>query len=96
MTYKETPDEVLRRKLLRELYRDNPGPVEQAVRKFVTELDLTDKFKLTLAEMAYSLSRTLDVEASNSSAGVSKELREILGKLTETKHDLSGVFGKPL
>lgn len=93
MPYKETPEEVLRKKLLRELYRGDPGPVETEIRKFVKELDLTDKLKLALAEMAYSLSRTLDVEASNSSAGVSKELREILEKLAETKNDLNDIFG---
>ncbi len=92
MAYKDSPDEVYRRKLLKEVLAEDPGPVELAIRKFVLQTEVTDPKKLALAEMAYSLARVLDYDASNSSAGLSKELRELLESITGMDRDANDLL----
>ncbi len=96
MPYKDSPDVKYAKDLAREWQKINPGPIELAVRKFVTEKDVTDPKKLAIAEIAYSLARVLDVDASNSSANISKELREILELLMDGKSDFLNDLSEPM
>lgn len=92
MGYKESPDQVYKRNLLKEVLGEDPGPVELSIRKFVLQTEVTDPKKLALAEMAYSLARVLDYDSSNSSAGISRELRELLESITGMDRDPNDVL----
>jgi len=96
MPYKDSPEQAYEKALLKQALKENPGDVETSVRKFVKQTEITDPKKLALAEMAYALARVLDYDAGNSSAGLSKELREILESLSEGNNDLNDLFKGPM
>lgn len=92
MPYKDSAEDVYRKRLLKDVLSEDPGPVELGIRKFVHQIEVTDPKKLALAEMAYSLARVLDYDASNSSAGLSKELRELLEAIGDGTRDPNEFF----
>lgn len=96
MAYKETPDHSYKKQLLKELYGEEPGPIETRVRQFVERIEVTDPKKLAEAEVAYSIARLLDYDTQNTSANVIKELRNILDGLSKNKSEIDGLFSGPM
>lgn len=65
------------------------GPIQSAVRVFVESREILDEKKLAFAQIAYKLAWKLDIGAENQTASCSRELRETLNALSESKNDVS-------